>query len=429
MLTAAAAPGSMPARAGPAIDCKAVNRGALNVKLDAATRATRTVTLRSGETLKFTFNAQPGPSGTLTLLAASGPQRVLLAGPTGTSAPFAAARTGVHSFLFAKDGDKAASFTASCRPGRGATPLPPPLRNPAPGGDVGLASGLPQLADPEGLSFKAGLPLPPHANSAPGAADGATPAPKPPGRTEMRLQWRSERYAPAGPEGPEIDGDASGVEIGVNYKLQSAFLIGALAQFDPAGETPFGGQHSLLSDHAWMAGPVATVNFAPGLVLNARAAWGESGLDDLAATGPAAQRRLISARLAKAHSFGAWRFKPSVSFSHFEETLRDPDRVSADAAGSGRIDIAPELAYRIDMAPSAFIEPRAVVGSFWGFESLSKLAPGVGVHLEPRLRAEAGVTLGIVDGPKLQALGAVEEGDGTAPDAWSGRVQFSVPLK
>ena len=38
------------------------------------------------------------------------------------------------------------------------------------------------------------------------------------------------------------------------------------------------------------------------------------------------------------------------------------------------------------------------------------------------------MTIGIVDGPKLQALGGVEEGRGT-PDAWTGRVQLSVPLK
>jgi hypothetical protein len=46
-----------------------------------------------------------------------------------------------------------------------------------------------------------------------------------------------------------------------------------------------------------------------------------------------------------------------------------------------------------------------------------------------RLKAEAGLTIGSNNGPKLQALGALEEGDQGMPDAWSGRLQLNVPLK
>jgi hypothetical protein len=52
------------------------------------------------------------------------------------------------------------------------------------------------------------------------------------------------------------------------------------------------------------------------------------------------------------------------------------------------------------------------------------------MHAEPRLKAEAGVTFGLTDGPKLQALGGVEGGDAAGtPDIWTGRLQLSVPLK
>src|SRR5262245_55133414 len=253
------------------------------------------------------------------------------------------------------------------------------------------------------------------------------------GGPEMKLKWRSERYAPVGPDGLQIDGNASGVEIGVSYRPQSAITIGALAQFDPAAEMVFGSLGTL-SDHGWMAGPVTTVNFAPGLVLEARAAWGaaESGADDLAGMAPAAQRRLISARLVNPQAVGAWRFTPSVNFSHFQEVLPMPSHAQAETsgphvAGSGRIDVAPEVAYRFEVAPTAFVEPKVVVGSFWAFDDLAKLAPSAGTHLEARMKAGAGVTLGIVDGPKLQALGAVEGGERTAPDAWTGRLKLRVP--
>jgi hypothetical protein len=46
-----------------------------------------------------------------------------------------------------------------------------------------------------------------------------------------------------------------------------------------------------------------------------------------------------------------------------------------------------------------------------------------------RLKAEAGLTFGFYNGPKLQALGALEAGDRETPDAWTGRLQLNVPLK
>ena len=106
---------------------------------------------------------------------------------------------------------------------------------------------------------------------APAGRDAALTAQQAGTGPQMKLQWLDQRYRLAGPEGPQVDPNASGVEIGVNYKLQSILTIGALAQVNPAAEMLLGGQHSLL-DQGWMAGPVTTIRLAPGLVLNARAA-------------------------------------------------------------------------------------------------------------------------------------------------------------
>lgn len=245
---------------------------------------------------------------------------------------------------------------------------------------------------------------------------------------ELTLQWRSERYLP-GPQGLEVDGNASGVEIGVGYKLRSAIRVGALAQFDPAAEVLYAGQRSL-SERGWMAGPVTAIEIARGLTLEARAAWGvaEGGADDLSG-GTGAQRRLLSARLAQPYAYGAWRFTPSVNVSHLWEGLGGPAG-QAHVTEAGRINLAPELAYRLDLQRATFIEPKAVLGGFWTFDDLSKAtAPGLNLHAEPRLKAEAGVTFGVVDGAKLQALGAVEGGEAGTPDVWTGRLQLSVPLR
>jgi hypothetical protein len=130
--------------------------------------------------------------------------------------------------------------------------------------DVATGGAASPMAEVPGVIVVPGLPDPvPQGKGLFGGETGIL-APKQGGGTEVKLQWRSERYVPAGAEGVAIDGNTSGVEIGVNYRLQSAVSIGALAQFDPAGETLVSGQRSL-SDHAWMAGPVATVNVVPGL--------------------------------------------------------------------------------------------------------------------------------------------------------------------
>jgi hypothetical protein len=254
----------------------------------------------------------------------------------------------------------------------------------------------------------------------------------------LNLQWREQRYAAAaGPEGPEIDGNASGVNVGLNYKLKPQIMVGALAQFEQPGQTLTAarGSSSLL-DQGWMVGPVATVQFAPGLSLDARAAWGaaENPGDDTAGRMPGTQRRAVSARLANTQSFGALRVTPSISVNHFQETPHaafpsPSEALLPHATGSGRVDVGPEVAYRIDLTGRTFIEPRAAVGSFWGIDSLSKLAPGAVAHADARLKAEAGVTLGVTDGTKLQATGGVEEGNGVVGDVWSGRLQLSVPLK
>ena len=148
----------------------------------------------------------------------------------------------------------------------------------------------------------------------------------------------------------------------------------------------------------------------------------------------AARHDAWSARgLSNTQSFGGWRLTPSVSVNHYQDALAPTaaphEAVVPYAGGFGRVDMGPEVAYRIDLDRSMFIEPKATIGRFWNFDSLSKLAPGAAAHMDARLKAEAGVTVGATDGTKLQAAGGVEEGEIGAANVWSGRLQLSVPMK
>jgi len=430
-IAAAAAGRPMPASGTTELDCTAIAGETVQVDLTSVASDTRFVVLRPGETLRFTFTAEPGPFGTLTLLEGDGSPRVLLVGPSGTAVSFTARRGGAFGFQFAKDGEVAAHFTFACgSPGRAAGGEAS-TKGPALGpGSLPLDAGAeePHVAAPDAtlsrpdlsaLALKGAAPPGQAAIAAPQAGLGA----------QLKLQWLDQHYRPAGPEGRQIDPTTSGVEIGVNYKVRTAVTVGALAQVNPAAEMLFGAQRSL-ADQGWMAGPFTTIQLAPGLVLDARAAWGEgqSGPDEAAAT--AAQRRLVAARLANPNAFGALRVTPSVNFNYVQETLAGSGTAEVPhAIATGRIDVGPELSYHTDLTSSAFVEPRLFVGGFWGFDALAEEAAAAHGLAEMRLKAEAGVTIGFYNGPKLQALGALEEGGQEMPDAWSGRLQLSVPLE
>jgi hypothetical protein len=419
-----------PAYATAELDCTTIGREALEVDLATAASDIRFVELRSGETLRFAFEAEPGPFGTLTLIEGDGSPRALLVGPSGTAVSFTARHSGAFGFRFAKDGDIAARFTMACahkrKPSYEAAAKSGVLGHSSLPGDSSVVEELEAANLDTAPSREAFSVSTPKGAARPGEA--AAVPPHAGAGAQVSLHWLDQRYRPTGAEGPQVDPTTSGVEIGVNYKLKPAVTVGALAQVNPAAELLLSSQRGLV-DQGWMAGPFTTIRLAPGLVLDARAAWGEgtAGLDEAPIT--AAQRQAVSARLANENAFGAWRFTPSVNFNYLHETLPGsaPDPEAPHAIAAGRIDVGPELAYRKDLPSAAFIEPRVVVGGFWGLDDLA--AAGTHGHAEMRLKAEAGVTLGFDNGPKLQALGVLEEGTQEAPDAWSGRLQLSVPLK
>lgn len=431
------------AHAAPDSGCQAINSGALNVELGTESSATRAVALKAGDTLTFNFDAPAGPFGTLTLLKGPGAPRSLLVGPTGTNVSFVAAKAGAFDFEFSKEGADAVSFAVSCMPAGAAQAsrsAAAARRSAKLFGGTGNDAGNIEMADLAGIVLDAGVPAPNRGSpSAPASA--STPAvastPMPAGAVGMKMQWRGERYMAGGPNGAEIDSAASGLEAAFNYKVLPEIMVGALAQVDQSSETMIG-MPQTLSQHGWMAGPVANVKLAPGLTFDASAAWGvaEGASDELAQRTVDIPRRIVSAKLANTQSFGPWRISPSVSVNHFYEVASAPaptathdNAVAYAAGGFGRVDVGPEFAYRVELDKSGYIEPRAALGTFWDFDSLSRLAPGAAGHSDMRLKAEAGVTIGATDGTKLQAGGAVEEGEPGAASVWSGRLQLSVPMK
>ena len=79
------------------------------------------------------------------------------------------------------------------------------------------------------------------------------------------------------------------------------------------------------------------------------------------------------------------------------------------------------------MGNAIYIEPKAVVGPYWGLGD-GPIELGA-VHPDSGLKAESGLTIATDQGTKVQIGGSVEESGPNATRVWSGRLQFSVPLR
>lgn len=260
------------------------------------------------------------------------------------------------------------------------------------------------------------------AGSRPGDKAAFAPLPVKPSAPDMRLEWVGVG------NGVAVDGKADAVPLatdyGVRLKMRPPITVGILAQFDQQSESYLG--PSTLSDRKPLTAAVASMQVLPGLSLDTRTAWGEAEGDASAA----GHRRIVDVRLAQQEKFGAWRFSPSVNLTYLEERGNVPAEETGavqTTTGTGRVDVRPEVAYRFDMQNSMFIEPKAMLGGFWGIGDPA--VPGSDAHSQLRLRGEASVTIGSTQGAKVEIGGAVEEGTQQAPDVWSGRLQLSVPLK
>jgi hypothetical protein len=402
------------------------------------TEGRRQARLAAGDSIDFTIEKPAGSLATLRLVA--GRPRLLLAAPEHGTVSFTAQQRGVVEFVFAVEGDEGARLSARCtqarrgrktasrgkeqvarraekllseHPGLIALETAADLQEP-------LTKADPGIPDSTGQSGSAS------ALARPPAAPEVRPPPPSDG-VEVYLQGGDKRYPLARSDGSPPPGRSDPLSGGgVSYRPWPHIMVGALVKLDQAaaagGEPP-----NEISYHGWLAGPVTTVKIAPGISLDASAAWGAAGEGGPAAT--ELERRQIKARLASTQTYGRWRFAPAIALDYVEAHPQAPLDESSLRSGSGQLNVRPELSYRLDLGGRSFIEPKAAVSTVWDFNGLNALSPAALAHEDVRLKAEAGFTLGTAAGAKIEATGGIENGGTGAPNIWSGRLRFNVPLK
>jgi hypothetical protein len=438
--------------ASPGAGCAAINRGELDIEIGPGLPVTRSLDLEAGETIVIFPRGSADLSVAVSVVAGRTVMSTLRTGPGASSASFASPEHGNYTMrLVAERG--AGTLSATCSPSAAAGTSAPVEQSFLTRRADRLAAEEPdraRLARREPGLFASGATVPGvvkldesnkprqvalSVSLAEIAAAGAQ-SPAPSGILDFWFEGRYGNFDANLPGGSTSDASLGVLYVGAQLKPRPEIMLGTLAQFDQTEEADPRAQARAAG---WMAGPYASVQLAPGVFLDGRAAWGLADVDlvdGAAADAFAAERRLVRGRLAGTREFGAWRFSPSVALSYFEESRRDGTHSASSAlehqsTGQGRIDVLPQLSYRTHLDRDTFIEPRAAVGAFWNFDALDKLvsdSPHGGPE-DMRLKAEAGVAIGTKEGASLNATGGLEGAGQGVPDIWSGRLQLNVPLK
>ncbi len=445
LVLAALAFSAGPAAAAPGNGCVSVNSGAFDAELSSAGSLTREVVLDAGDILDLSVRAAQGATASVMLIGGAGAPQALVGNSSAAAVTFRAPQGEAYTFRFtAADGGRA-SLSATCTSTHAAAAsaaflarrkdllnaqgpertrlgrAPTPIANP----EKPLSSNvaLDNNGDAKQVEFSVSL------SELTAASD---PRKKPdPGLLDFWLEGRMNNY-----DAESADLGVSRGNLGVLYFGTSTLIgpdikTGALVQLDRGIETAKYGSSEMAAT-GWMAGPYLSMKLASGVVFDGRAAWGETENALAGADSDIGQidRRLVRAKLTGTRQVRGWNVAPSVGLVYLEDAVRDGETGEMKAAGTGQVEVLPEVSRRFDVGSDTFIEPRAAVGGFVGFDEFSALNQTITTDgiADLHLKAEAGVAVGVKDGSTLKATGGVESGDTAASENWMGRLQLNVPL-
>ncbi len=428
--------GAVSANAADDSGCAAVNRGALNANLAAGTTASKGVTLDAGDLL--TFSAQ----GASVAVTDSGASATLVAGGSATTAAFKAPAATAYAFRFVSTGPAAGSVRVTClstqteaanaaflerRKAQLSAADPDRLRidrapTPIANTDKPLSSSVSVGEDGRAKDVGFSVSL----SEIAAAAQGNKKID--PGLVDFWVEGRMQNYAAGS---LDSGGNLGVLYLGTRSMIGPDIMLGALAQVDRGVET-YNGTTPEMAAKGWMVGPYMSMKVGPGVVFDGRAAWGETenAVASDAFDDSLTERRLVRGKVTGTREFGGWKVAPSVGMVYIEDAVRDSASNETKAAGTGKVEVLPEVSKRFALDDETFIEPRAALGAFVGFDDLQALNPAI-TSVRPtdvQLKAEAGVAVGVKDGTSLQATGGVESGASAASENWLGRLQLNVPL-
>lgn len=427
---------------GESAGCSDLNRGLLNINFSPAAPIARQLTLEMGDSISFSA------SGASVALTGGYNAPSALISAAGGSATFKVPRNGVYTFQVTATADAKANsasggyVTASCSSGRTAANAaflnrrksllnsrdPDRLRidrpaTPIANPDKPLSSTV--TLDDDGRAKDVGFSV--SLSEITAATNGGKVNP---GIVDFWLEGRMQNYE-TGSLAARDAGNLGVLYVGTRSMVGPDIMVGAMAQLDRGVESALDGSDQMRAE-GWMVGPYVSMKVAPDVVFDGRAAWGEtvSAVNSPDIDNGFTQRSLLRGKLTGTRDYSGWKVAPSVGMVYIEDAVRDGDSGAMKAAGSGKVEVLPEVSRRFELDSKTFIEPRAAAGAFVGFDDLNAINPMVTTvnPTDVQLKAEAGVVFGVKEGSTLQATGGVESGATSGTENWRGRLQLNVPL-
>ena len=148
--------------------------------------------------------------------------------------------------------------------------------------------------------------------------------------------------------------------LGTRSMIGPDIMLGALAQLDRGVESSKYDAPEMAAK-GWMAGPYMSCSLAPASCFDGRAAWGETenavaspDIDDSLTA-----RRLVRGKLTGTRELSAGTSRPASALVYVEDAVRDSASGEARAAGTGKVEVLPEVSKRFAVDDVTFIEPRA----------------------------------------------------------------------
>jgi hypothetical protein len=437
-----------PSIAAASAGCASANSGALDANLADGAAVTRELSLDAGDILNVSVHGSQGATASVALVGGAGAPQTLIE-PTGAGAVSYRAPQ-QETYVLRLAGVAAAGTAAvsiSCASARVAAAnsafltrrkdllnaqgpdriridrAPTPIAN----SDQPLSSSV--ALDDQGnarqVEFSVSL------SEIAAATQSGNRKPQP-ALVDLWVEGRMENYGVTGTDvGSSSDGNLGVLYLGTRSMLGSDILIGALAQLDRGVETSRYGPAELAAT-GWMAGPYMSMKLGSGVVFDGRTAWGttENAIPGEELSGSKTERSMVRAKLTGTREVEGWKVAPSVGVVYLEDAARDGATGAAKAQGAGRVEVLPEVSRRFEVNSETYIEPRAAVGGFLGFDDFTALNHTITTDgaADMQLKAEAGVAVGVKEGTNLQATGGVESGTAAIPENWTGRLQLNVPL-
>ena len=232
------------------------------------------------------------------------------------------------------------------------------------------------------------------------------------------------------------------IHVGADFRVNENTLIGLLAQYDAVSEDQDGIDGFAVSGDGWLAGPYIVSRVNDKLIIEGRAAWGQSSND----VSPLnsfedefdTNRWLLKAKLTGDFKVKGWQLNPNVEVIYYEENVQDFTNtlgidIPEQTVNLGRAAFGPRFTKKIQASETINVSPTFGVRGIWDFEQADILEVQSGINSQTeqfRARTEGGISVDFLKHGSRLSLDGFYDGIGVNDfEAYGAKLSVSFPFQ